>query len=111
MVGDGAPRGRCLPVRRAALVVGSSTAHGEPKPGPLYRPALRPGMALLAGGAPDAGFLAFGVLYARDLSIATWSLAPFGYAGTVVLCRIALAKLPDRLPARALASALHPWPW
>ena len=86
-------------------VVESSTAPGEPRPGLLYRPALGPGVALMAGGAPAAGFLAFGVLYARDLGIATWSLAPFGYAGTVVLCRIAFAKLPDRLPARGLAVA------
>ena len=105
MVGGG-PAGRgCLPVRRAAAGHRSSTAPGEPKPGLLYRPALTPGAALLAGGAPAAGFLAFGVLYARDLGIEPWSLAPFAYAGTVVLCRIAFAKLPDRLPARRLAVA------
>jgi len=71
----------------------------------LYGPALAPGVALLAGGAPAAGFLAFGVLYARDLGIERWSLVPFTYGATVVACRIAFAKLPDRLPAARLAIA------
>ena len=77
----------------------------EPVPGLLYRPALSPGVALLAGGAPAAGFLAFGVLYARDLGIERWSFVPFTYAGTVVLCRIVFAKLPDRVPSARLAIA------
>jgi predicted MFS family arabinose efflux permease len=52
-----------------------------------------------------AGFLAFGVLYARDLGIERWSLVPFAYGGTVVLCRVVFAKLPDRRPPRRLAVA------
>jgi predicted MFS family arabinose efflux permease len=83
----------------------SPPAPEDPTAGLLYRPALAPGAALLAGGAPAAGFLAFGVLYARDLGIERWSLVPFAYGGTVVLCRVAFAKLPDRLPPRPLAVA------
>ena len=83
----------------------SPPAPGDPTARLLYRPALTPGAALLAGGAPAAGFLAFGVLYARDLGIERWSLVPFAYGGTVVLCRVAFAKLPDRLPPRRLAVA------
>ena len=60
---------------------------------------------MLAGGAPAAGFLAFGVLYARGLGIDRWSVVPFAYGGTVVLCRIAFAKLPDRMPPSRLAIA------
>jgi MFS family permease len=45
------------------------------------------------------------VLYARDLGIERWSLVPFAYGGTVVLCRVVFAKLPDRLPSRRLAVA------
>ncbi len=83
----------------------SSNAHTEPVARLVYRPTLVPGVALMAGGAPAAGFLAFGVLYARDLGIAQWSLVPFAYGGTVVLCRIIFAKLPDRLPSGRLAVA------
>ena len=81
------------------------TGPDEPVPPLIYRPALAPGVALLAGGAPAAGFLAFGVLYARDLGIDRWSVVPFAYGATVVLCRIAFAKLPDRMPPRRLAIA------
>jgi MFS family permease len=83
----------------------SPTDPAEPVPRLLYRPALAPGVALLAGGAPAAGFLAFGVLYARDLGMERWSLLPFAYGGTVVLCRIVFAKLPDRVPSVPLAIA------
>lgn len=48
-----------------------------PVPRLICRPALAPGVALLAGGAPAAGCLAFAVLYARDLGIERWSLVPF----------------------------------
>jgi predicted MFS family arabinose efflux permease len=84
---------------------GSPTDPDAPVPRLLYRPALAPGVALLAGGAPAAGFLAFGVLYARDLGIERWSLMPFTYGATVVVCRIAFATLPDRVPAARLAVA------
>jgi MFS family permease len=83
----------------------SPAGSDEPVPRLLYRPALAPGVALLAGGAPAAGFLAFGVLYARDLGMQRWSLVPFTYGGTVVLCRIVFAKLPDRLPSAPVAIA------
>jgi predicted MFS family arabinose efflux permease len=43
------------------------------------------------------------VLDARDLGIERWSLVPFSYGATVVTCRIAFAKLPDRVPAARLA--------
>ena len=102
----------------AALLAGAACLFVVPlpdirsPPGPedptarlLYRPALTPGAALLTGGAPAAGFLAFGVLYARDLGIERWSLVPFAYGGTVVVCRVSFAKLPDRLPPRRLAIA------
>jgi MFS family permease len=81
----------------------SATAPGPPTASLLYRPALAPGVALMAGGAPAAGFLAFGVLYARNLGIERWSLVPFGYGATVVLCRVVFAKLPDRLPPGRVA--------
>lgn len=83
----------------------SPTAAGEPTARLIYRPALVPGVALMAGGAPAAGFLAFGVLYARDLGVETWSLVPFAHGGTVVLCRLLFAKLPDRLPSGRVAVA------
>ena len=80
-------------------------APDEPVPRLLYRPALAPGVALLLGGAPAAGFLAFGVLHARGLGMERWSLVPFTYGGTVVLCRIVFARLPDRLPSAQVAIA------
>ena len=73
----------------------------------IHPAALGPGSALAAGLAASAAFLGFGVLYARDVGLAPWALAPLVFGGTVVVLRIALRSVPDRTdPARLTAMAL-----
>jgi MFS family permease len=52
----------------------------------------------------SSAFLGFAGLYARDLGIAAWSLVLGAYGTTVVACRIAFARLPDRTPPRRLGA-------
>lgn len=77
-------------------------------PSPLvHRAAVVPGLALFAGVAAMSGFLAFAVLQARDVGIERWSGVLLLFGGTVVVCRLAFARLPDRVgPARLATLAL-----
>src|SRR4051794_15386094 len=69
-------------------------------PAPLiHRAVIRPGLALFAGVAATAGFLALVGLRATQIGFATWSVVPMVYGALVVGCRIVFARLPDRLPA------------
>ena len=73
----------------------------------VHRAALLPGFALFCGVAAMSGFLAFAVLHARALGIERWSGVLLLFGGTVVVCRLAFARLPDRTgPARLAAAAL-----
>lgn len=77
-------------------------------PTPLVHPAaVVPGFALFCGVAAMSGFLAFAVLHARAIGIDRWSGVLLVFGATVVVCRIAFAKLPDRTgPARLAGTAL-----
>jgi predicted MFS family arabinose efflux permease len=83
---------------------------GEPapedaKPPPLvHRAAVWPGLALFTGVAGSSGFLALVGLHATEIGFPRWSVTPLVYGGTVVICRIAFAKVPDRLPPLKLAA-------
>src|SRR3954454_21036825 len=69
-------------------------------PAPLvHRAVIRPGLALFAGVAATAGFLALVGLRAAEIGFTTRSGVPMGYGAVVVGCRIVFARLPDRLPA------------
>lgn len=66
-----------------------------------------PGLTFLAGLAGAAGFLAFAALHAREVGLAGAGPVLFVYGAVVVLCRVAFAKLPDRVsPVRLSATAL-----
>lgn len=84
------------------------TQEVDAAPTPLvHRSALVPGVALMCGVATMAAFLAFAALHARAIGIETWSAVFALFGTTVVVCRIALAKLPDRVdPRRMSATAL-----
>jgi MFS family permease len=70
----------------------------------LYRGAIGPGLVLLLGLVPFAGFSAFIELYGEDIGLT--DVGPvFGlYAGTVLLIRIVGARLPDRLGWRTAST-------
>ncbi|HYP46778.1 MAG TPA: MFS transporter [Propionibacteriaceae bacterium] len=75
-------------------------------PAPLIHPAVvRPGLALLAGVAATAGFLALVGLHASEVGFRAWSVVPLVYGGIVVGCRIVFARVPDRLPPLRLGAA------
>lgn len=84
--------------------VGPTVAPGAPATPLIHRPSLRPGVALLAGMVVSSAFLGFAGLYAQQLSIQAWSLVLGTYGATVVICRVALAKVPDRVGPRRLAA-------
>jgi MFS family permease len=98
----------------AALAAALATLVPETRPGVnadlsapplLHRGAIVPGLALFCGVAPSSGFLAFAVLQARAVGIQAWSVVLLVFGGTVVICRIAFAKLPDRHTPAGLACA------
>jgi MFS family permease len=76
-------------------------------PAPLiHRGVVMPSIGLFAGVAAMAGFLAFVAIYGRgDLRMAGSGPVLLVFGLTVVGCRIAFAKLPDRVPPYRLASA------
>jgi MFS family permease len=75
-------------------------------PSPLiHRAVIRPGLALFAGVAATAGFLALVGLWATQIEFAAWSVVPLVYGAVVVGCRLVFARVPDRLPALRLGAA------
>jgi len=94
----------------AALLILRVPETGQPAPNdtapaPLILQAvIRPAMALFAGVAATAGFLALVGLRATELDFKAWSLIPLIYGGIVVSCRILFARVPDRLPPLRLGA-------
>src|SRR4051794_36126745 len=70
----------------------------------IHRAVIRPGLALFAGVAATAGFLALVGLRAAEIGFATWSVVPMVYGAVVVGCRSVFGRLPDRLPALRLGA-------
>ncbi len=93
----------------AAAVLGlgtpGQTARPVAKPTSLlHRAAIGPGLVLMLGLVPFAGFSAFIELYGEDIGLT--DVGPvFGlYAGTVLLIRVLGARLPDRLGWRTAST-------
>ena len=78
-------------------------------PGPMvliHRGVAWPSAGLFTGVAAMAGFLAFVAIYGRDdLAMSSTGQVLLVFGLIVVGCRIAFAKLPDRVPPFRLASA------
>jgi MFS family permease len=82
--------------------------HVEPPevPPPLLHPAVRgPGVAMALGLMAMSAFMPFSVLLAREAGVAWASAGLLVFGSTVVVCRLAFATLPDRVPAAPLAAA------
>jgi MFS family permease len=77
----------------------------EPTPPLIHRGAIGPSLGLLSGVAGMAGFLAFVRLYAPELGMDGAGVVLLVFGFTVVGCRIAFAKLPDRVPPFRLGAA------
>ena len=96
----------------AGLAVLLSVAIGEPEHDPddlghgalIHRPAIGISLGFCSSLAAMGGFLAFATLYAADLGMGNASLALLIYGGTVVVCRVVFARVPDRLPSLPLGA-------
>ncbi len=71
----------------------------------IHRPAVPLSLGFFSSLAAVSGFLAFAALYSRDIGMSNTSLALLTYGLVVVLCRLAFARVPDRLPSLPLAAA------
>ena len=71
----------------------------------IHRPAIPISIGFVTSLAAMGGFLAFCSLHAVRVGLSQPSVALFVYGGVVVVCRIAFARVPDRLPSLALGAA------
>jgi predicted MFS family arabinose efflux permease len=103
--------GACLALLATLLAMRIGET-GDPYTGDAHLPLIRrdmlaPGFAFLSGLAGSAGFLAFVTLQARHVGLGGAGRVLVVYGLVVIGCRIAFAKLSDRLlPLRLGAVAL-----
>lgn len=71
----------------------------------IHRKAVPIGLGFLTSLVAMGGFLAFASLHAEAVGMRNVSVPLFAYGGVVVVCRIAFAKVPDRVPSLPLGSA------
>ena len=71
----------------------------------LHRPSIPISIGFITSLIAVGGFLTFASLYAVRIGLSQASLALFVYGGVVVVCRIAFARVPDRLPSLPLGAA------
>lgn len=71
----------------------------------IHRRAVPAALAFLTSLLAVGGFLSFSALHAHDVGLAGTSVPLFLYGLVVVFCRIAFAKVPDRLAPLPLGAA------
>ncbi len=71
----------------------------------IHRPGIGVSLGFFASLAAISGFLAFASLRADEVGLSNTSLALLTYGLVVVFCRIAFARVPDRLPSLPLGAA------
>lgn len=79
-------------------------AHGA-RPPLIHRKAIPPAVGFFASVVAMGGFLAFASLHADTVGLGSTSIPLFVYGIVVVTCRLAFAKVPDRLPSLPLGAA------
>lgn len=70
----------------------------------LHVPAIPLAVGFFTSLAAVSGFLAFAALHSREIGMSNASTALLTYGLVVVGCRIAFARVPDRLPSLPLAA-------
>ncbi len=70
----------------------------------IHRPGIPASLGFFASLAAISGFLAFAALWSEDVGLDNTSLALVVYGSVVVVCRVAFARVPDRLPSLPLAT-------
>jgi predicted MFS family arabinose efflux permease len=81
---------------------GESDAEGHGRL--IHRPALPLTLGFLASLVGVSGYLAFVALHSEEIGMESASLALFVYGCVVIFCRVAFARVPDRLPTLPLAA-------
>ncbi|MHA6508377.1 MFS transporter [Tessaracoccus sp. Y1736] len=71
----------------------------------IHLPAVPPALGLMASILAAGGFMAFASLHSTRVGMANTSAALTIYGLVVVICRLTLARVPDRLPALPLGAA------
>jgi predicted MFS family arabinose efflux permease len=71
----------------------------------VHRPAIPVALGFLTSLIAMGGLLAFASLHATRLGFANPSVVLLVYGGTVVVCRLAFARVPDRVPSLLLGTA------
>ena len=79
----------------------SESGHGKL----IHRPGVPISLGFFSSLAAISGFLTFASLHSREIGLSNTSVALFTYGSVVVFCRIAFARVPDRLPSLPLAAA------
>lgn len=71
----------------------------------VHRAGIPASLGFFASLASISGFLAFASLHSAEVGMSNTSLALFLYGSVVVFCRVAFARVPDRLPSLPLGAA------
>lgn len=91
-----------------SLVIGETREDAPSDTSPsriIHRPAIPISIGFIASLAAIGGFLAFASLYATRVGLSPTSMALLVYGGVVVVCRVAFARVPDKLPSLPLGAA------
>ena len=96
-----------VPETRPSATTDVVPGSDDPAPQLIHRPSIGPGLALFCGVTAMSGFLLLAGQHAERLGLDAWSLTFLLFGGIVVVSRIVLARLPDRVaPLRVVAAAL-----
>ncbi len=89
------------------LTIGETRApdDGEGSHALIHRRSLPVALAFLTSMVAIGGFLSLAALHAKEVGVSNASVPFFVYGIVVVTCRIAFARVPDRLPSLALGAA------
>jgi len=71
----------------------------------IHRPGIGVSIGFFTSLVAISGFLTFASLRSEDVGLSNTSLALLVYGLVVVFCRIAFARVPDRLPSLPLGAA------
>lgn len=98
-----------LAVVAAVAVLGVGETRASKPAGPpaklIHRDALPIALAFFTSLFAIGGFLSFASLNSEDVGLRNASIPLFVYGVVVVFCRVAFAKVPDRVPSLPLGAA------
>jgi predicted MFS family arabinose efflux permease len=88
-----------------AIAEPAREADGEGHGRLIHRPGIGVSLGFFTSLAAISGFLTFASLHSEEVGMSNTSVALLTYGLVVVFCRIAFARVPDRLPSLPLGAA------